>query len=85
VEEAGTVGPPGEVIKIRPLIGSSSASPEWRPATKSGVDTPLVPLSGTAHVGLLYLAMIIGALLGAACWRIVRRRHERAVRVRNVR
>jgi hypothetical protein len=37
---------PGEVIEIRPLACSRAASLEGRPATQSGVDTPLVIVVG---------------------------------------
>jgi hypothetical protein len=46
VEETRVVRSPREVIEIRRLTCSRAASLEGRPATQSGVDTPLVVVGG---------------------------------------
>jgi hypothetical protein len=48
VEESGTVGSPGEVVKIRQSACSRAASLEGRPTGQPSVDTPLVVVGGEA-------------------------------------
>jgi hypothetical protein len=58
VKEAGTVGSPGEVMKIRGLTCSRGVSLEGRLATQTGVDAPLVVVGGES----IQLAMEVEAI-----------------------
>jgi len=58
VEESGTVGSPGEVVKIRQSARSVAASLEGDPTGQPSVDTPLVVVGGEA----IQLSMEVAAL-----------------------
>ncbi|MEP7246100.1 MAG: hypothetical protein ABI885_20800 [Gammaproteobacteria bacterium] len=58
MEEAGTVGAPGEVINIRWLTCGFPASFEWRPTSETGVNAPLVVIGSES----IQLAMQVEAV-----------------------
>jgi hypothetical protein len=58
VKEAGTVGSPSEVLKIRGLARSRAVSLEGRPATEPRVNAPLIVIGGES----IQLAMQVEAV-----------------------